>query len=153
VEGGYYLDDFHRFLGSAFPTRRPSSGPSAGGRTEPSSRSFTAPMLQPAFRQRRGPPPLEYDLIENLVDSAIQSGQVRFIIQDVPPSTVAIRAAPIAAGSGGSAATWTMIRLVDPLFLDRSARGFRLAAGLAVSGFALALALTWGLVRTVRRQN
>jgi signal transduction histidine kinase len=46
-----------------------------------------------------------------------------------------------------------MIRLVDPLFLDRSARGFRRAAALALSGLALAMVLTWGLVRTVRRQN
>jgi signal transduction histidine kinase len=149
VEGGYYLDDFHRFLGGAFPTRRRP----AGGGTDPPPRTAAVPRPHPAARQGPGPPPLEYELIEDLVDSAIRSGQVRFIIQDVPPSTVAIRAAPIATGSGGSAATWTMIRLVDPLFLDRSARGFRLAAGLALSGFALAMGLTWGLVRTVRRQN
>ena len=37
------------------------------------------------------------------------------------------------------AATWTMTRLVDPLFLDRSLRGYRLAAGLALGGIALAL--------------
>ena len=45
-----------------------------------------------------------------------------------------------------------MTRLVDPLFLDRSLRGYRLAAGLALGGIALALLLTLGLARTVRRQ-
>jgi signal transduction histidine kinase len=137
VEGGYYLDDFHRFLGGAFPTQRPRSGAAS----------------RPSARHRPGPPPLEYDLIESLVDSAIRSGRVQFIIQDVPPSTVAILAAPAEAGNGGSAATWAMTRLVDPLFLDRSARGFRRAAGLALSGLVLAMGLTWGLVRTVRRQK
>ena len=50
------------------------------------------------------------------------------------------------------AATWIMTRLVDPLFVDRSLRGYRLVAGLALGGIALALALTVGLARTVRRQ-
>ena len=45
-----------------------------------------------------------------------------------------------------------MTRLVDPLFLDRSLQGYRLAAGLALGGIALAFALTAGLARTVRRQ-
>ncbi len=49
-------------------------------------------------------------------------------------------------------ATWVMTRLVDPLFVDRSLRGYQLAAGLAIGGIALALALTAGLARTVRRQ-
>ena len=45
-----------------------------------------------------------------------------------------------------------MTRLVDPLFVDRSLRGYQLAAGLALGGIALAFALTAGLARTVRRQ-
>jgi hypothetical protein len=49
-------------------------------------------------------------------------------------------------------ATWVMTRLVDPLFVDRSLQGYRLAAGLALGGIALAFALTAGLARTVRRQ-
>ena len=43
-------------------------------------------------------------------------------------------------------------RLVDPLFVDRSLQGYRLAAGLALGGIALAFGLTAGLARTVRRQ-
>src|SRR5205807_2622475 len=34
VEGGYYLNDFHRFLGSAFPTRR-AVQPSAAVASQP----------------------------------------------------------------------------------------------------------------------
>jgi two-component system, NtrC family, sensor histidine kinase HydH len=49
-------------------------------------------------------------------------------------------------------ATWVMTRLVDSLFVDRSLQGYRLAAGLALGGIALAFALTAGLARTVRRQ-
>ena len=45
-----------------------------------------------------------------------------------------------------------MTRLVDPLFVDRSLQGYRLAAGLALGGIALAFGLTAGLARTVRRQ-
>ena len=49
-------------------------------------------------------------------------------------------------------ATWVMTELVDPLFVDQSLQGYRLAAGLALGGIALAFALTAGLARTVRRQ-
>ncbi len=45
-----------------------------------------------------------------------------------------------------------MIRLEDPLFGDRSLRGYQLSAGLALGGIALAFLLTAGLARTVRRQ-
>ncbi len=65
---------------------------------------------------------------------------------------MAIRTAPVAVDGNVIAATWTMTRLVDPLFLDRSVRGYRLAAGLALGGIALALLLTLGLSRTVRSQ-
>ena len=46
-----------------------------------------------------------------------------------------------------------MTRLVDPIFLDRSLRGYRLSAGLALGGIALALLLTLGLSRTVAGQR
>jgi two-component system sensor histidine kinase HydH len=45
-----------------------------------------------------------------------------------------------------------MTRLVDPLFVDRSLQGYRLATGLALGGIVLSFALTAGLARTVRRQ-
>lgn len=134
VEGGYYLRDAQRFLGWAFPTesRRP----------EPAK----------AHGRPQGPPPREYSLIEDQVLAAIRGRQVMFVVKDVPPSTVAIRTAPVVAGDRVLGATWTMTRLVDPLFLDRSIRGYRLAAGLALGGVVLALVLTINLARTIRRQ-
>ena len=45
-----------------------------------------------------------------------------------------------------------MTRLVDPVFLARSTSGYWVAAGLALAGIALALALTAGLARTVKAQ-
>jgi two-component system sensor histidine kinase HydH len=49
-------------------------------------------------------------------------------------------------------AVWVMTRLIDPLFVDRSLQGYRLATGLALGGIVLSFALTAGLARTVRRQ-
>jgi signal transduction histidine kinase len=45
-----------------------------------------------------------------------------------------------------------MTRLVDPIYLDQSSRGYRWFAGLALAGIALSLFLMFGLARTVRRQ-
>ncbi|MGE5756274.1 MAG: two-component system sensor histidine kinase NtrB, partial [Planctomycetaceae bacterium] len=135
VEGGYFVRDYKRFLGAAFPT---------------------GPMPPPKEKQaarRPGPPPREADLIEIQVDAAIRKDQRLFVIEEVQPAgTIAIRTAPVAVDGTIVAATWTMTRLVDPLFLDRSLRGYRLAAGLALGGIVLALILTAGLARTVRNQ-
>ncbi len=63
------------------------------------------------------------------------SQQRLFVIEEVyPAGTIAIRTAPVAADGDIIAATWTMTRLVDPLFLDQSLRGYRIAAGLALRG-------------------
>jgi two-component system, NtrC family, sensor histidine kinase HydH len=136
VEGGYFLRDHKRFLGAAFPTE-----PDRADRK--------------ARRDRRGPngpPPREADLIEIQADAAIRLNRDLLVVEVVPPSTVAIRTAPVVVDGRAVAATWTMTRLVDPLFLDRSLQGYRLSAGLALGGIVLALALTLGLSRTVRRQ-
>ncbi len=136
VEGGYFLRDQKRFLGAAFPG-------------EPASKTKKA-------RDRKGqlgPPPREVDLIEIQADAAIRRNQPFFVVEDVPPSTVAIRTAPVTIDGQVVAATWTMTRLVDPIFIDRSFRGYRLSAGLALGGIALALLLTINLARTVGRQK
>jgi signal transduction histidine kinase len=143
VEGGYYLRDYRKFLGTSL-------------QTDP-TKAAAKPKPKPAPKKGRprpspGPPPREAGLIENQVDAAIETGGVLFIVKDVPPSTVAIRTAPVVVEGRIMAATWTMTRLVDPLFLDRSIRGYRLAAGLALGGIVLALALMIGLARTIRRQ-
>ncbi|MBV8266063.1 MAG: hypothetical protein JO252_06935 [Planctomycetaceae bacterium] len=137
VEGGYFVRD-GKFLGYAFPTRPQKPAP----KTKRGSYS----------RWGSDPPPLEYGLIEAQADAAIRKREPQFVVQHVAPSTVAVLTTPVWVRGRVVAATWTMTRLIDPLFLDRSLRGYRLAAGLAVSGIALALLLTLGLARTVRRQ-
>ena len=135
VEGGYYVSDLSKFMGTVLPTE-PRQGPPKKAAKHPS-----------------GPPPREAELIEIQVHATIRKKERLFVVEIVPPSTVAIRTAPVIVDGEVVAATWTMTRLVDPLFLDQSLRGYRLAAGLAVGGIALSLLLTVGLARTVGRQK
>lgn len=129
VEGGYFALEGRRFLGSAFPTRRPG----------------------PAARHDGGPPPLEYDLVETQVDASIRKAQPTFLVANVPPSLVALRTAPVALEGRRLGATWTMTRLVNPIDQDRARRGYALAAGLATLGIGSAVVLTSGLVRSLSR--
>ena len=128
VLGGYYISDGRRFLGSAGP---------AVARRKLDAENDVDPSA--------GPPPAEFDVIETQVDAAIRKRKVIYIIQAQPPSVAAIRAAPITRDGQILGAVWTMTRLVDPLFLDRSIRGYGWAAGLALGGMTLALGLTIGL--------
>jgi signal transduction histidine kinase len=132
VEGGYYVSDYRRFVGAAFPTRR-------------------ADPDHPRKR-RPDPPPLEYDLIETQADAAIRKGRASFVVAAVPPSTVAFRTAPVIVNGRAVGATWTMTRLVSPADLGRPNSGYGIAAGLALGGIALALILTIGMSRSLRRE-
>jgi two-component system sensor histidine kinase HydH len=136
VEGGYFLRDHKRFLGASFPTADEKAARKERDRSG-----------------SRGPPPREADLIEIQADAAIRREQGFSLVVDVPPSIVAIRTDPVFVNGRAVGATWTMTRLVGPLFLDRSLQGYRLAAGLALGGVALALLLTFNLARTVSRQK
>ena len=146
IEGGYLVLRFKSFLGTA----------SSSGRSRRSRQTGVADRR--ADDSRRGEsslPPLEADLIDIQVDAAIRKKQVLFSVEELEgdsPVTVAIRTAPVTVDGRVVGATWVMTRLVDPLFVDRSLQGYRLAAGLALGGIALAFALTAGLARTVRRQ-
>lgn len=138
VEGGFYvLSSVNRYLGQAFPTEKP-------GRRPPTGPTAPARLSQP--------PSHEFPVIRSQVETALVKNQPTYVVVDVPPSTVAVRTAPVWVEGRKVGVTWTMIRLVDPLFLDRSIRGYRLAAALALCGIALALVLTIGLVWTIRRQ-
>jgi two-component system sensor histidine kinase HydH len=140
IEGGYLVLRFKSFLGTHLLEKGPG-GPVA----LPSSRG----------RDEAGLRPREADLIDIQVDAAIRRKQVLFSIEELEGgggSAVAIRTAPILFEERTLGATWVMTELVDPLFVDQSLQGYRLAAGLALGGIALAFALTAGLARTVRRQ-
>ncbi|APW59920.1 ATP-binding protein [Paludisphaera borealis] len=144
VEGGYLVLRFKSFLGTTSNQRRPVS------------KGDEAPKEQPA--QERGEsslPPLEAGLIDIQVDAAIRKQRVLFSVEELegdPPVTVAIRTTPMIVGKRIVGASWVMTRLVDPLFVDRSLQGYRLATGLALAGIILAFALTASLALTVRRQ-
>lgn len=135
VEGGYYVREGRRFVGTVGP------GGGTGERVVP--------------RLGQGPPPREYDLIRTQAEAAVAKGRAAFVVRVVPPSTVALRTAPVFDRPGGRVvgATWAMVRLVDPAYLGRSIRGYALAASLAMGGIALALVLTAGLVRSLRRST
>ena len=137
IEGGYFLRDQKKFLGASFPTE-PTKARGKSRRDRSGS---------------QGPPPRESDLIEIQADAAIRLHRELLVVEVVHPSTVAIRTAPVTVDGRVVAATWAMTRLVDPIFIDRSLQGYRLSAGLALGGIALALLLTLNLARTVTRQK
>ena len=147
IEGGYLVLRYKSFLGTVLlgAGRGRNKADNAPERTEPRDQGRGESSL----------PPREADLIDIQVDAAIRKKQPLFSVEELTgehPVTVAIRTAPVVADGRLVGAAWVMTRLVDPLFVDRSLQGYRLAAGLALCGIALAFVLTAGLARTVRRQ-
>jgi len=148
VGGGYFVTGLDSFLGTSGPGGRRDRPAPAGKKARPRADGT-------ARRGESALPAREADLIEIQVDATIRKNRVLFAVEEVEgprPTTVAIRAEPVAVGGNVVGATWAMIRLTDPLFLDRSVRGYQVASGLALGGVALALVLTTGLAGTVRRQ-
>jgi two-component system sensor histidine kinase HydH len=146
IEGGFFVLAFKGFFGTTPSRRSKDAVEQQKPRDEPASRGRGESIL----------PPAEADLIDIQVDAAMRKKQVLFSIEELEghkPVTVAIRTAPITINGELIGATWVMTRLVDPPFVDRSLQGYRLAAGLALGGIALAFGLTTGLARTVRRQT
>jgi two-component system, NtrC family, sensor histidine kinase HydH len=150
IEGGYLALRFKplgagaSFLGTVLSKDHP--GDNAKNQSRPAEEGRDLSNL----------PPLEADMIDVQVDAAIRKKQVQLVVEELAddhPVTVAIRTAPVIVDDRVVGATWVMTRLVDPLFVDRSVQGYRLATGLALGGIALAFALTAGLARTVRRQS
>ncbi len=147
IEGGYLVLRFKSFLGTTAP-----KGKATRSVVENAKKQSEPPT---PGRGESSLPPLEADLIDIQVDAAIRKKQVLFSVEELEgerPVTVAIRTAPLVVDGRVVGASWVMTRLVDPLFVDRSLRGYRLATGLALGGIVLSFALTAGLARTVRRQ-
>jgi two-component system, NtrC family, sensor histidine kinase HydH len=147
IEGGYWVVSFKSFLGAVLLTdnHRAAGAENTGGNDDSLSHA----------RGESNLPRLEAELIDIQVDAAIRKKNVLFSVEELEglrPVTVAIRTAPVLIDGRVAGATWVMTPLIDPLFIDRSLRGYQLAAGLALGGVAVAFALTAGLARTVRRQ-
>ncbi len=141
---------------SSWGSRASSEQPRREHQARKSNRANKKDDLASRGRGEASLPPVEADLIDIQVDAAIRKKQVLFSIEELEdhsPVTVAIRTAPLEIGGRVAGATWVMTRLVDPPFVNRSLQGYRLAAGLALGGIALAFGLTAGLARTVRRQS
>jgi two-component system, NtrC family, sensor histidine kinase HydH len=141
VEGGYYVPSRREqpFL-PALPNESRKIDAPEGAR-------LSVPPPSPPLPQRN-----LYDYVDTQVDAAYRKRNELSVVEDIPPYTIAIRTAPVRVNGRVVAATWTMTRLVDPIYLDQSARGYRWFAGLALAGIALSLVLTVRLARTVRRQ-
>ncbi len=137
VEGGYFSEYGKKFVGFAFPTEPLPVAEKNSKRRIPA---------------RSGPPEREFDLIEIRVNAAIRKNKVLFGVESVPPSTVAVRTAPVYYEGAIVGAAWTMMRIEDPLFVRTSTRGYLLASGFALAGIVLSLVMTIGLARTVRKQ-
>jgi len=152
VDGGFLVVRYKSFLGTArsgLPDR--TTVPEGGDPAE------SVPNLPADGRNESSLPPREADLIDIQVDAAIRKRQVLFSVSELDggptAAAVAIRTAPVEFGGHVVGASWVMTRLVEPLFVDRSLQGYRLATGLALAGVALAFVFTAGLARTVRRQS
>jgi signal transduction histidine kinase len=142
VEGGYYV-----------PSRREQpflpALPNESRKVDaPRNTQHSIPIPSPPLPERN-----LYDYVDTQVDAAYRKRNELSVVEDIPPYTIAIRTAPVRVDGRVVAATWTMTRLVDPIYLDQSARGYGLFAGLALAGIALSLVLTVGLARTERRQS
>jgi two-component system, NtrC family, sensor histidine kinase HydH len=147
IAGGYLVLRFKSFLGTV-----PFKDKAGVKRIELAKEK---PAQHRDGRGESNLPELEADLIDIQVDAAIRKGQVLFSVEELEgarPVTVAIRTAPLEVNGRVVGASWVMTRLLDPLFVDASLQGYRLASGLALAGIALAFALTTGLALTVRRQ-
>ncbi len=139
IEGGYYVPS------------RPEQPYLPALPIEPRQSEASEDSQLPLFPPS---PPLRnlYDYVDTQVDAAYRKRNELSVVEDIPPYTIAIRTAPVRVNDRVVAATWTMTRLVDPIYIDQSARGYRWFAGLALAGIALSLVLTVRLARTVGRQ-
>jgi two-component system, NtrC family, sensor histidine kinase HydH len=139
IEGGYYVPS------------RPEQPYLPALPNEPrqsEAREGSPVLVSPPSPPRRN----LYDYVDTQVDAAYRKRNELSVVEDIPPYTIAIRTAPVRVNGRVVAATWTMTRLVDPIYIDQSARGYRWFAGLALAGIALSLVLTVRLARTVGRQ-
>ena len=118
IEGGYYVPSLPEqpYL-PALPSEPRQSEAREGSRF---------PVSPPSPPRRN-----LYDYVDTQVDAAYRKRNELSVVEDIPPYTIAIRTAPVRVNGRVVAATWTMTRLVDPIYIDQSARGYRWFAGLA----------------------
>lgn len=132
IEGGFYLRDANRFSGYSFPT---------------------AGVMHPSEPSRTDPPPLEAPLIRQQAQQSLSEQTPLFTVRDVGPSRVMIVTEAIGSERPAPAATWGMIRLTGPEQLKSQLHRYEVSVGLALTGLALALVLTFTLSQSLARQR
>jgi len=132
VEGGFYLSDLDRFTGYGFPTADPQ---------------------HPTELHRTDPPPLEAPLIRLQAQQSLSEHTPLFTVRDVGPSRVMVVTEAIGSDRPARAATWAMVRLTGPEQLESQLHRYEASVGLGLVGFALSLALTFTLTRSLAGQR
>ncbi len=135
VEGGFFVNhDRDEFAGYAFPT-----GPGGG----------------PHGPKRRDPPPREEPYIRLQARQSASQGEGSIIVQslDVGPSRVVVTTSPVGERRPAPLVVWMMYRVTGPESQLAQVTRYRLSTLLALGGILAALALTWNLQRTLRRER
>lgn len=130
ASGGFYARASDRFVGYA-PANEPPGQP----------------------HEFANLPAYEIELIENQVARAVEEDRPLDRLVEMPPVSIAVRASPLRVNGRRVAATWAVIRLEDRGEIDRALVRYKWASGLALAGLLLAMLVTGGLVRTIRRQS
>src|SRR5581483_6395619 len=105
---------------------------------------------------RREPPPLEAPSIRQQAREVLRwpAGEPPLVeVRDVGPSRVAVAAVAVGTERPARAAAWVMIRLTGPEQQREQMRRYQASIALALGGILLALALTAGLGRSLRRER
>ncbi len=133
VEGGFYVaQGTGSFAGYAYPT---SPHPDSGA------------------YPRSDPPPLELPLIRAQLQTTLDQGKPMLRTEDVGPSRVIMLTQPVGDHWPARLAVWLLYRVTGPEQTARQLRRTEISMALALAGMLLALALTWNLGRTLRRQR
>jgi signal transduction histidine kinase len=157
AEGGFFLaGERSEFTGYAFPNdpHAPPEPVEADKRLPLPGKKHKHPPLPPP--PRRDPPPRERDVIlaqiqASLALDANEPPSVQTL--EVGLSRVMIVTQPVGGKRPARLATWVMMRLTGPESLAANLRRYQTATGLALAGILMALVLTIGLGRNLRRER
>jgi two-component system sensor histidine kinase HydH len=161
VEGGYYLADWGRFAGYAFPhdphappepppLLAPKHPPGKKGKKHP------PPPPEPSSPLRRNPPSKEGSSILALCQASLNGeagAQPNVQILDIPPSRSMVVTEGVGPQRPARIATWVMTRLTRPEHLAADLRRYLTSAILALAGILVSLLLTLNLGRNLRRER
>jgi two-component system, NtrC family, sensor histidine kinase HydH len=105
--------------------------------------------------RRRDPPPREEPYIRLQAKQSGSQSPGSVIVQslDVGPSRVVVITSPVGRASPARLVVWMMYRVTGPENQHAQVTRYRLSTFLALGGIMAALALTWNLQRTLRRER